>query len=318
MPSNKSDASDEALAFEALLRQRGLSVAHGSVLERVILDVFAITYGLGRSEVNSGEFAKSLAGFGDLARLVLRVKDHPSFEALLPHLRMLNDGEVRQTTWSPASDQVANKLFELYVGCLAMRCGTNIKLDDPFESHGDTPDVLATFGQLRWGIACKVVHGTHPQSVLNLVASGIDQIDRSEATTGLVIVSLKNRIDHNYYWPPTEFDHTGEARVPAFRTIDEPMQGIEYDTVQLGKELLAHATESDIAAMFRGHKSIPAFTFWAQTTAMVVNDDRTIVTCPHLFNTQVFGAIPVHHQRVLECLVAGLRDKPDSDGSLLG
>lgn len=312
MTDRDSQAADDAIAFEALLRQHGLSVACGSVLERVILDVFAMTYGLGRGEPNSGVFARSLAGFGDLARLVLRVKDHPSFEAVLPHLRILNDGEVRQTTKSPASDQVANKLFELYVGCLAMRCGTQVTLDDPSDSRGDNPDVLVTFGKTRWGLACKVLHGTHPQSILNLVASGVDQIERSDATTGLVIVDLKNRIDHNYYWPLTEFDESGEARVPAFRTIDELMQGLEYDTVQIGKELRAHAAESDIAAMFHGRKSIPAFTFWAQTTAMVVEDDRTLVTCPHLFNTQVFGAIPLHHQRVLECLIAGLGDNAPS------
>src|SRR5262249_41613426 len=154
----------------------------------------------------------SLAGFGDLARLLSRVKEHPSFAALIPHLRILNDGEVRQTTTSPASDQVANKLFELYVGCLALRCGTDVTLDDPSSSRGDTPDVIATFGPMRWGIACKVLHGSHPQSILNLVASGLEQIERSDVDTGLVIVNLKNRIDHNFYWPPPEVAATGEAR----------------------------------------------------------------------------------------------------------
>lgn len=310
MASRNEEASDAALAFEALLRQHGLSVAHGSVLERTILDVFAITYGLARDEAHSGTFARSLAGFGDLARLLLRVKDHPSFEALLPHLRMLNDGEVRQTTSSPASDQVANKLFELYVACLAMRCGMDVSLDDPCNSQGNNPDVIATFAETRWGIACKVLHGTHSQSILNLVASGLDQIDRSDVTTGLVIVNLKNRIDHNFYWPPTEFTDTGEARVPAFRTIEEPMEGLEYDTIQIGRQLRSHASESAIAEMFRGRKSLPGFTFWAQTTAMVVDGDRTMIVNPHLFNTQVFGRVSLHQQGVLECLSEGLGDDP--------
>lgn len=310
MPGRDQAASDAAIAFESLLRQHGIPVAHGSVLERAILDVFAVTYGLARGEAHSGEFARSLAGLGDLARVVLRVKDHPSFGALLPHLRMLNDGEVRQTTNSPASDQVANKLFELYVGCLAMWCGSDVMLDDPHGSRGDNPDVMATFGRARWGIACKVLHGNHPQSILNLVASGVDQIDRSDAATGIVIVNLKNWIDHNYYWPATEFTEAGEARVPAFRTIDEPMQGLEYDTTLLGRQLRAHASHSAIAAMFQGHKSLPAFVLWAQTTAMVVDGERTFITCPHLFNTQVFGPIATHHHGVLECLSGALGDNP--------
>src|SRR5690348_10083838 len=128
------------------------------------------------------------------------------------------------------------------------------------------------------GIACKVVHGAHPQAILSLVASGLDQIDRSNAETGLVIVNLKNRIDHSYYWPPTEFSETGEARVPAFRSVDEPMEGLEYDTIQIGRQLREHALPADIAAMFRGRKSPPAFTLWAQTTAMVVNGDQTFIT----------------------------------------
>src|SRR5689334_9030643 len=107
MPGRDQSAADSAVAFETLLRQHGILVAHGSPLEQVILDVFAITYGLTDEETDSAEFARSLAGFGGLARLVLRVQEHPSFPALLPHLRLLNDGEVRQTAWSPATDQVA-------------------------------------------------------------------------------------------------------------------------------------------------------------------------------------------------------------------
>lgn len=300
----RRNAFDNAIAFEALLRRQGIRVEQESVLERVILDVFAINYGLGHSEAHAGEFAKSLSGFGNLARLVLSVEGHASFPELLPHLRILNDGEVRQTARSPASDQVANKLFELYIACIAMRCGVDVCLDNPQQSQGNNPDVLATFNGVRWGIACKVLHGAHPQTILDLVASGVEQIDRSEAATGIVMVNLKNWINHDYYWPPTVFSEDRMGLVPAFASIEEPLEGLAYDTKELGKSLRAHASDSDIEPIFRGHKSIPAFAFVAQTTAMVVQGDETIITSPHVLNIQVFGPVPMHHRRVLECLVS--------------
>jgi hypothetical protein len=41
-----------------------------------------------------------------------------------------------------------------------------VQLDDPVNSAGDNPDVIAMFDGIRWGIACKVLHGSHPQSIL--------------------------------------------------------------------------------------------------------------------------------------------------------
>lgn len=297
----KSEAQDNALAFERLLERHGILIKHGSNLERVILDVFALTYGLNERTKNSGDFAKSLAGFGDLARLVLGVEGHPSFPALLPHLRLLNHGEVLQTSKSLATDQVANKLFELYIGCLAMRCGHSVLLDNPLHSAGDNPDIIATFDDVRWGIACKVLHGNHQQSILNLLDSGLQQIERSSASTGVVIINLKNRIDHDYYWPTTVFSMDGQAQVPAFASIQEPLAGLVYDTKAIGRSLLDHASHKEIKSLFQGRKSIAAFVFWAQTTAMVVQDNLTFITCPHVLNVQVFGALSPQQQRVLEC-----------------
>jgi hypothetical protein len=253
-----------------------------------MLDVFAIQYGVDGRIQDPAPFARSLAGFGDLARLVLSVSNSESFQALLPHLRLLNDGQILQNIPSRASDQIANKLFELYVACLAMRCGTNVTLDDPSRSDGSNPDVLCTFGGIRWGIACKVVHGASPQSLLDLIEGGLDQIDRSPASTGVVIVNLKNRIDHDFYWPPTTIDANGNRSSKGFRSLDEPLQGLTYDSQQIGAGLKAHATLQAIGAMFHGRKSIPAFALWAQTTALVAEKDRMVISHPHIINLQAW------------------------------
>lgn len=66
-------------------------------------------------------------GFVDLAGKVVGVKDHPDFGQLVPHLQMLSKTTALQNAASPVTNDAANKVIELYVACLAMTFGSNIR-----------------------------------------------------------------------------------------------------------------------------------------------------------------------------------------------
>src|SRR5207249_1641227 len=161
------DAEDAALALEQLLERYGISIQSGSAFEARVLAVMKLV-GQKRARAQSVDVDirpayRTLVGVHELATLILASETFPSFHALIPHLKLLNDGSALQNIPSPGRDQATNKLFELFVGSLAVQCGSDVLMDDPFKSSGDNPDVIATLGGRRWGLACKVLHGDSPE-----------------------------------------------------------------------------------------------------------------------------------------------------------
>lgn len=266
-----------------------------------MLNVFALSYGVDSRTADLRPFARSFAGLADLTKLLLAVDGHPSFDALLPHLRLLNDGRVLLNDPAPATDQVANKLFELYIGALSMLCGSDVSLDDPVSASGLNPDVLASFNGDAWGIACKVLHGSHPQTLIDLIESGLDQIDRSPATTGAVVVNVKNRINHDRYWPPATRNPDGSTSTQAYAALSEPLNGLVREVQAIGANLLSHTDRSALDALFVGRRSIPAFVLWAHTTAIVMADGRAAVNSVHVINIQESRPLSPLQRAPFEC-----------------
>src|SRR5207245_2399261 len=65
------------------------------------------------------------------------------------------------------------------------------------------PDVLSTFDGVRWGFACKVLNSPtfSPLTMFERLSDGIEQIEKSPAQVGCVVLNFKNVIDHNRTWP---------------------------------------------------------------------------------------------------------------------
>lgn len=141
------EAGVSALALERLLAKHGIRIQPGSALERHVLEVLDLVDRKSRGRVRAEDedirpLYRTLIGVHELASLLLQVETSPEFPALLPHLRLLNEGEALQNSRSGVTDQATNKLFELYMGAVALQCGQDLELDDPFQSSGANPDVL--------------------------------------------------------------------------------------------------------------------------------------------------------------------------------
>ncbi len=119
-------------------------------------------------------------------------------------------------------DQATQKIFELLIGALIARFALDVALDSPDSGKASTnPDVLCTFEGVRWGVACKTIHGDAPRTFADRICEGADQIARSEATRGIVLLNLFNVLPYDRLGPHT--NAAGERVSVVFRDAREAL-----------------------------------------------------------------------------------------------
>jgi hypothetical protein len=209
-----ADAEARMEAFETLLRKQGIEIVTGSKLEHGCL----VLQEMHRRHQNPSGNApwsnmaddlKQAVGISQLVELTLKNESHPDFGQVVEHLKQLNAGSAAQNVPASPQDQASNKVFELLVGLAVMPTGTGVQMDHPVKTAGGAnPDVLASMpDRRRWGFACKVVHGDNPKSLYDNLAKGVDQIEKSTADVGVVVVSFKNKLPSNRYFPVLRDGH---------------------------------------------------------------------------------------------------------------
>lgn len=293
------EAEASALALENLLSQYGIPVRPNSPFEDSVLRVLHLVDQKRRQSVDPltvdiRPLYRNLIGTHEFATLLISAKGDPQFPALVPHLRLLNEGRILQNTQTPGTDQAANKLFELYIGAAAVHCGQGLALDDPTSSAGDNPDVLTTICGRRWGFACKVLHSTSPQTFIDNLIKGLEQIDHSEAEIGVVIFNVKNVIPHDDIWPLAPLDGIiGNPSTPAaWDDPNAPFQALVCHLQAIGVSLRQHIGTLEVSTLFRGHRSVPGFLLWGSSPSAAVIDGRPTPCSVRAMNFQNATEVP--------------------------
>lgn len=272
-----AEAHEDVIAFEEVLSARGIKIAPGSKLEAACLLTMEL-HEQQRDPARRSPIPKlrdelrHVIGLIQLVRLVLHLQRHPDFEALVAHLRVLNEGSPTQNTPTGPEDQASNKLFELLVALAVMGAGRAVQLDDPKAADGRNPDVLATMPEgKRWGFACKVVHGDAPMTLFERILDGVEQIERSSADTGLVVVNFKNRLPHDELLPLMEPDpETGEIFIGAH--VSPGAVALKLAAFVQARTIVmeSHVGRDPIVAAFRGKKALPGLLVVAEAAAGVM------------------------------------------------
>lgn len=302
-------AEDAALALEQLLQEHGVVIGSGSAFEAHVLNVLhlvAAKRNRGSAAVpdDQRDIYRTLIGVYELASLLLAVRRSPGFAALVPHLHLLNEGAALQNKPSAGSDQATNKIFELYMGAAAIQCGTDPALDDPEHSNGRNPDVLFTAGGKRWGIACKVLHGRHPQGFVDNLTKGLDQIDASEAEVGVVAFNLKNVLAHDEVWPLAPLERLEGAPLTTGTWVnpEAPFTILIAQMERLAADLASYLPEGHLGALFAGRKSVPAFLLWGASPSGVIIQGKPTPTSVRAMVVKTIGEIADSDLQVLTCL----------------
>jgi hypothetical protein len=219
---------------------------------------------------------------------------------------------IALNVWNPITDGDANKIFELYIALIISRLTTSLELDHPKHSSGGTnPDVIAELDGKRWAFACKVMHSKKIKTFRDRVREGIDQIERSDAERGIVVISLKNLIPHEAFWeemPKSElFD----------MLADRPSQGV------IGAEMLQKwcaaaqhqilkvfpDPERDFSALFTGKKAIPAVLLHLCSTVSASMNDKPSFHFLRMFGTVNVAPLPDDVLTLLEKLNRSLHNR---------
>ncbi len=247
------DAMQTVDDFERLLDSNGISVPANASTGADMLSIWNILKCIrngfsGAPDDLRKEYTAGMA-IHDMAAKVLAVENHPDFKQIVPHLKMLMGGAVHLTeepTYNSAD--VYNKLIEAYWACLLMANDVNVEIDDPKNSTGFNPDVIAKDAYKSRAYAFKTIRSPYTQSLLEHLKKGVDQIERSPADEGIVAFQLTPRIIDSDLWPK------GGAyidwRVPAAKAVDLLVKMISKIVIENGQPA--------VDAVFAGKKAVGA------------------------------------------------------------
>jgi len=267
------------LEFEKLLEQRGLKIPINSPLEKASLTILEMIEvrkdkTVHNQTIDCRESWRQAFSLADVARKTLNAQQHPDFDKLLLHLKLLLEpGDFSQFSASSISasakdKETNNKIFELFAGVILFQICSNLRFDHPHSSKGDNPDVIGEFKTKKWAFACKTSHTENPKTFLERVREGVAQIEKAKVDRGIVVINLKNLIPHNEIWSARQDDQTGAWEYAAYLNRDAPVtliralfRNFEQDVYALVGSRQAFVNE------FSGKKAIPLVLMFYCTVA---------------------------------------------------
>lgn len=305
--------------FETLVREKQKSPFYGASITTAgnaaleMLDTFKRNVPRDTMNDHRIEWNKAVA-LGDMLRKVLRAKDHPRFDRLWSHiLLLLGKTNIALNVWNPKEDQDANKIFELYMALVLAPLSPDLEPEDPKHSAaGKNPDVITQLDGSRWAFACKVMHTDSAETFLQNVRKGVDQIQKSNAEKGIVVISLKNQLTHDEYWLSGR-SQTSLADFLAPGVVDTAIVTARLTRIcqkyhyQVITQLLGGpAAFNDI---FKNTKAVPTVLLHLCTTVLVPNDGKPNFRFMRMFGTLSTDPLPPDLHATLEKLNLSLHNR---------
>jgi hypothetical protein len=271
--------ADIAEEFERTLRASGVSIAPGSALEAMTLELYRITEDRERPFTPEASrevplrYAKGL-GLAELAGQLIAVREHPAFPRLHYHLSLLNEASAPQNMRSRTFDDAANKVFELLVACWLMHLTEDVEIERPGDATRN-PDILARINGRLWGVACKTPYSLAPDSLFENVQKGCEQLTAAGVATGIIYVNARNLIDHQRYWfrVPEGDTPDGAHAWSTFLNGQEPYDMLLAETQEIWNAVARARGEDVLKKLFKRHRTVvPGIAAWSQVAAGVVLD----------------------------------------------
>ena len=296
-------AADVVDRFEELMLKHAISIPQHPQTSADMLPLWQILKHLRSGQQMSFDRQRELffaaVAVHDLASKVLEVKNNPQFKVLLPHLKMLVEGTVHLTEEPPSPADTYNKLIELYWACLCLGKQFPITLDDPVHSDGKNPDVITlnSAGQPAHAYAFKTIRSKHTQNIFDHIKKGVEQIERSPATRGIVALHLTPRLNMKELWPDDAYfsDYrfpaahvTGAMRVMVSQVLWDNGQ-TAIDAIFAGKKAVGSVLCMAFAPTVAAHPDTGKPTFMPIKVPVVVHI-ATGATIPNAFCHEISEA----------------------------
>lgn len=190
----------------------------------------------------------------------------------------------------------------------------NVLLDNPVRSTGNNPDILVDIESVRWGFACKALHSKSSETFFKNLEKGIDQIERSDASTGVVVFNLKNVLNHDDYWRITnrqQFLAGADPLFNAFANREAAFLKLTADADSIRKAIVDDIEPQNWVRLFDGKKAIPAFLLFVQMCAGMHHDGGVHPSLFGYFSMTPIGHDPTLNQMtVLRALNRAMHNQP--------
>jgi len=311
-------SQQELFAFEELLKKHGLNIKSNSDLERISISIIEVNEKFKGKIIHDDKQdirmqLSEVAGLTEFIRKILKNQTSADFNQLIPHLQLLNESKsVSQTTKSKITDEGNNKLFELYVALLCMEIGDNLRLDDPKSSKGDNPDILFNLNGITWAIACKALHTKSELTLFDRIEDGVEQINRSSANKGIVVVNFKNIIDYDLIWPITneeEFKKGEDPLFGSFTKLEIPSAILESYWVDYQKKLAEPKELTNLRNFSASGKCPNGFLIFLHAVTSVHHKGNTPATIMKTFNLVQFDEIDSEYKILGDQLNLAMHNK---------
>ena len=313
------DTSEQLIfGFEKVLKDNGLTIQNQSDLQRISLSVLE-TNAKHKKEIHHDNSLDIRTIFADVAGIIefvnkiVKHKNHPDFSKIIPHLHILNKASSAVlTSKSKITDEGNNKLMELYFALLCMSFAANIDLDDPNNSKGDNPDIMFDYKGIRWAIACKAMHSDKEKTLYDTIEKGSDQINKSQADRGIVIVNFKNIVDRNKIWPIINEDQVNknkeEPLFGCFPSIDGPVNilrnyGCDY------QNKLVETIGAENLVKLKSDKCPAAFVIFLQALTAVHHNGLCPPTILKTLHLVLFDSIDDEYKNLIVKLNEAMHDR---------
>lgn len=306
----------EALAgrFRGALTELGIVVKTGSELDEILKEVESLpekrrNVGKNPETKDVRPMWRDILTVRRFALKFVRLYKFPNFDALTEHLNHLNEGKFAQNTEDRS--EVGNKMFELWIALLAFEVGTDLKID-PFNSKRGKPgakkvDILITYQGARWAIECKVPGGKF-ESILNRFDDAVKQIETSDASHGIVMVSGRNFIDHDAFWPkyPDGSYHSWASR-------DEAQTKLEIAINAFAQKLKGTRTTERWDEILLGKKTLPILAGFFQSACSIQFLGKPTVSDYGIMTLTPLGARVIQAPAILHAFNEAMHDRPMLD-----
>jgi hypothetical protein len=219
---------------------------------------------------NESQIIQNAAGIHDFAAKLLSARTTPEFPQFDDHLNLIATGKLRTTlsqiTKNDPTDDASRKLAELYIACLAVHCGEDIRIDHPTNAKGDNPDILLSYGGNPWALAIKTPSWPgQGQTLFENIEKAAEQIERSTADRGIVVLNVKNIIDHQKLWD-------GQ-----FSTLEQAKDALKDEIAKVCDAADRDRPAEDWDGVFAGKKTVLPVLLMGQSVVLLPTaaSDRT-------------------------------------------
>lgn len=199
--------------FESFFGDNSIKIYQHSKLKKYLDNLRTVgNYANGEGElphnVDLNQYLQKITVFSFMIRAIHMAHKTNFNSQLVSRLKLFTKSDVVHDDESQQS-QPLDMIWELIVGSIISDFCSDIRFEEP--------DIISTFNNVKWGIACKVIYSKDIAHLRNKIIEGVKQLEKSKANYGCVAININRLVDHSDY---LKYNNREEGEISYFPNSD--------------------------------------------------------------------------------------------------